>query len=223
MDTAIIILAAGNWKGWYTGSGHEQLGAMFPGGYPKRHLLPVAGKPVIVRLVDQFVERGYMPTVVTDNAWMYEVISENWCFAPAEAKYWPSTFLSTRPLWQDRNYILQGDSVWLDEGIDAMLAGQNFPRVWAPKCGGVAAWAFLKENEAQVTAAMGAVIAAGEAGQNLAHAGDCYRALEGDQFRNYAPDEAKYWAQLPQGTYWDLDWPRHYLELLEANPWAAPS
>lgn len=223
MDTAIIILAAGDWDEWYWGPGYEQLSAMFPDGYPKRHLLPVAGKPVIVRLVDQFVDRGYAPTVVTDNAWMYEVVPESWCFAPTDAKYWPSTLLSTRPLWRDRNYVLQGDSVWLDEGIDAMLVGNNFPRVWAQGCGGVAAWAFLKENAAQIATVMETVIAAGEAGQNLAYAGDCYRALEGDQFSNYAPEEAKYWARLPRGTYWDFDWPRHYIEFLEANPWAARS
>jgi hypothetical protein len=217
MRTTVLILAAGDWSEWYWGPGNEELGKMIVP-FPARHLLPIKGVPLILRTFEQIEDFGYRPVVVTQKHYVQMVSPRH--LDPGVTRFWPETFLRTKNLWGDKTFVLQGDACWMDEGLEALFAGQDFPRVWAQGCGGVCAWAFLKEHHDQVIEAMETVIAAAEAGKNLGHPGDCYRALEGDQFRNYTPEEAQYWAQLPMGSYTDFDWPIHYLEFLEANPWA---
>lgn len=225
MKTAVLILAAGEWDEWYWGPGSGKLAALIHPS-PLRHLVPIAREPLIVRTVEHIKDFGYAPIVVTQKPKVQAVVPD--FFVPAEMEYWPQTFLSTQELWKDKTYILQGDAFWKDEALEALFAGRDFPRVWAQGCGGVCAWAFLREHWSQIVSAMEVVIEAAEAEKNLGHPSDCYRALEGDQFRNYTPEprsdlgtlQAKYWAQLPAGSYVDFDWPIHYLEFLEANPWA---
>ena len=50
-ETAVLILAAGEWGEWYWGPGNKELGDLIHP-YPMRQLVPIAGEPLIVRTVE---------------------------------------------------------------------------------------------------------------------------------------------------------------------------
>lgn len=101
----ILILAAGKLKMW--------------AGDQSRHLVSIAGEPLLVRTLRELAERGHDATVVTDDLEIIEMIPG--CFVPEEASAVWCTMLSTKELWRGKVLVMLGDVFYRDDMYDMML------------------------------------------------------------------------------------------------------
>jgi hypothetical protein len=118
MNERVLILACGS-------ANHRR------GFKVNRHLVPVAGVPMILRTVRQLAERGHRPTIATYHEDIKRVVGgEADYFLPEYYRWYPETLLYTRPLWADFNAVLLGDTIYSDEVLDEILSCLHEDALW---------------------------------------------------------------------------------------------
>jgi len=111
VKTSVLILAAGPaWRGWTEKA-------------PKQLAL-IAGEPLILRTLRQLKAHGHdANAVVVTHIQAIQVVVPRY-FAPAAHRFWHETLTSTRALWEDRTIVLNGDTIYSDEALRAILVNQ---------------------------------------------------------------------------------------------------
>jgi hypothetical protein len=96
-----------------------------------RHLVPIAGIPMILRTVRQLAEREHRPTIATYHEGIKRVVGgEADYFLPEYHRWYPETFLHTCSLWTDYNVVLLGDTVYSDEVLDEIMGYLGQDALW---------------------------------------------------------------------------------------------
>lgn len=110
-DISAFVLAAGD-------------GSRFKSAFPKS-FLEIEDEALIYRLLRQLGERGIVPTVITHQPELKEVVPR-W-FDPEEGRRWiAESFWSSRRLWKGRKIIeFHGDVWFTDRAIDIILKDQS--------------------------------------------------------------------------------------------------
>ncbi len=216
----VLILAAseGRWWDWPDG--------------PGRHLVPIAGEPLIVRTVRQCKERGFDAIVVTHLESVMSVVPRS--FVPERHKWWCETVFYTKPLWDDRTVALMGDLVYPDGLLDAIFNDHGSPRVYGKRHGDFdVAVAFDREHWPQVDVALqlalddveerNATLKPGEIIWHHGCTGQFMRALCGFNLYEPPPDGCPYMKIVDVGWAKDFDKPGQYKAWLQENEWARQS
>ena len=104
----VVILASGTAQRWESNQ-HKQL-------------VEVAGKPLILRTLEQISRRwDTLPIVVTHHEAIARVVSpiaDALELAPGDRRWTVETALSSRAAWGDPTLILAGDVYWTDAAMD---------------------------------------------------------------------------------------------------------
>jgi hypothetical protein len=205
----ILILAGGDCEGWWG----------------DRHLLPIAGEPLLARSVRLMRWRGYEPIMIANKPEILEMA--NSYFEPDDDKYILSTILSTQLLWDDRTIILFGDIIWSGTSLDTVLKDTQNLRFYPGYPAGVLGFSFDKEWQSEVKRQATHIIddprfdSPKRDGRRLV--GHLHRAMCGFDVMDMAsPREIDHPHQLKvRDSYTrDVDSPEAYRLFLEANPWA---
>jgi hypothetical protein len=170
---------------------------MWKGDCP-RHLVKIAGEPLLVRTVRQLKERGVEATVVTDNPEIMEAIPR--CFTPERADeiLW-RTILGTAGLWEGEIYVLLGDVIYLDEYLDMIFGYMG----GTPICFDSFACLFREKDYDYVI--------------------EVLEKLEAEDTSEGAFNmlwRREFFPQIPHRGHWDMDIVPYYEKFLEENPWA---
>lgn len=179
--TVLILAADGGYDGW-------------EGDVP-RQLVPIAGEPLLVRVIRELGERGQRTTVVTD---VPEIIATGYdYFSPSQTDTIFHTLLSTRELWQGRVLVLLGDVFYTDEFYDLMF-GYDGP----PTCFDSFAL-LINENDYEHAVEVFQVLA----------------ASPGEAFFNRLWLDGHF-PKVETAGHVDFDIVPYYEKFLEDNPWA---
>lgn len=209
MGCKVLILVAGSQEGWRG----------------ERHLLPIAGEPLLARSVRMMRDRGYEPVMVASRPEIQEMTSRH--FVPDDDKYVLSTVLSTQPLWDDRTVVLFGDIIWSEQSLDTVFRDRQSLRFYPGYPAGVLGFAFGEEWQSEVIRQSQRIIddsrldLPNRDGRRLI--GHLHRAMCGfDVMAKTSPRELDHPHQLKvRDSYTqDVDSPKAYCMFLEANPWA---
>lgn len=88
-----------------------------------RQLIPIAGEPLLQRTWKQIQPYGFHNFVVTPHEQIQRLFP--FCFEPGRYDYGAQTFLSTRPVWGTRTFILLGDVLYSGEAISMIMSDEN--------------------------------------------------------------------------------------------------
>ena len=119
MNRVALILAAGEHERWK--------------GEGPKHLVDVAGEPLLCRTQRQLKALGWPFYVVTHLLPELDALSER-VFTPGLRRWICETLMSTTELWRDRTVVLLGDVIWPDGVLEQVLADKHSPRVFGNFC-----------------------------------------------------------------------------------------
>lgn len=216
MHRVIILAGGGPRKGWTLE-------------HPKV-MAKVEGKPIVLRVVLQVKNRGYVPIVLTKFPQVVEAVGGE-C-----ACYWPPPWvnldnlsewyyerpvgglLDSIPIWNlgGRTTLLCGDTAYPPEALDKILADDSPISFWG-NCDEIFAITFLPEQAERLTKAIDESL---RTDKTIAHLWTTYRALCGFPLRAHRFEDV-IWKELGRKTYlFDFDSVEKYEKWLENNQWA---
>jgi hypothetical protein len=203
----ILILAAGN-------------AARFGG--KTKHLLTVAGEPLLARTVRQLRALGHEPVIVSHRP---ELQALGRHFEPARRGWLCETLLSTRELWAGCTIVLLGDVVWPDEVLADVISDESSPRFFGNYCEIYAA-SWQQKEERRILEAIERVLKGAREWRNPGKMWQLYHAVIGAKELNgrawdYSVFRVIPSAGTPSGAYTqDFDTARAAQRFLERNGWA---
>lgn len=219
MDDRILILACGS-------AFHDR------GFKINRHLIPIAGVPMILRTVRQIGEHGHRPVIVTYHGDIKQAVEDEAdYFLPEHHRWYPETFLHTRPLWTDYNAVLLGDTVYSDEVLDEIMSylGQDALWIHGKPYGDFDAGVTFSEQFADIVAQACERAVAGIEQHKREHGAEAWVGSTGPFMRALhnidlwtTPDRRDYLYhhEVKVGYTKDFDQPGQYEAWLKNNEWA---
>ena len=105
---SVVILASGVAQRW--------------GGLQHKQLVPIAGRPLLLRTIEQLATRwDVRPTVVTHHepiAQTVDNMTDTLALESNERRWIAETALNSRAAWGDPTLLLAGDVYWTDAALD---------------------------------------------------------------------------------------------------------
>jgi hypothetical protein len=209
----IIILAAGERGQW--------------DGPILKQLIPIGGKPLLERTVDQVRALGHAPIVATH--W-HELFYFAPVLVPMRHRWIAETMLHTRALWGKRTVFLHGDVVWHPDVLRSVIGDDSPVAVFGNSCE-IYASSFDMDSAARACKAMQATIEYAERTGRRGNGRVFYQALCGFPLGGLRYEEKIFHVipsigtpeGIPAGGFSyvrDFDVWEQYQEFLEDYEWA---
>lgn len=187
-------------------------------GERQRHLVAIAGEPLIKRTLRQLEALGHDAKVVTAIPELRAALSSEQVLVPENSERWLDTFLSTRVSWgeYDEIAILMGDVVWSDEKLKWMMDHDGSPMFFGAPVGVFHSITFVRRD-------FGLMLEKASAVTRQLRTGACYLAQFCPGLRDPGPERGKcpHYVRL-RGDHITTDIDRYpgYLKYVANRKWA---
>ena len=141
-DKTVIILAGGEAKRYM--------------GLPKQ-MVDICGEPLIHRMCRQVIERGYQPTIATDDDTIIRYFVDLKRINDTTVRFWSPAkgttqygWATTCPLWKNRVIMLWGDVIFSKHAMDMIFNSKGFCDFGATRQAEGFAFAYNEEDYERV-------------------------------------------------------------------------